>query len=146
VTRATVVTIGRRSDVRPTAVWACDRFHGIPTGIVHPSGDGGYGRPERPPCGDTRARWFGGGLTPFTNGDPVAAAGHRKGNATLREMAALQRASITDARALLSDLVATHPREQLGPTAAALAQSVIAEARRGVAAATFEGPRAPWGS
>jgi hypothetical protein len=65
-----------------------------------------------------------GRLTPFRPGDPIAAAGRRKGNAVVREMAALHRANLADLRELLDDLVAATPREQLGPVCAAVAINV----------------------
>ena len=68
----------------------------------------------------------GGALRPFTPGDPRAAAGRAKAVATRREQRALKTARIGDITALLSDLVAACPREQLGPAAAAVAQDVIA--------------------
>jgi hypothetical protein len=68
----------------------------------------------------------GGQLKPFTRGDPVAAAGRAKGAAAQREARLLRASKVRDVRELLSDLVDGLPRRQLGPTAAAVAQEVMA--------------------
>jgi len=72
-----------------------------------------------------------GKITPFRPGDPVAARGRRLGQAAQREAAVLRRAKITELRDLVADAIEAHPRERLGPAAAAAASSVIASVLTG---------------